>query len=145
MVRTCARALTNSDGITFVLREEKSCFYADEDAIAPLWKGKRFPLDQCIWGWVMLNGQIAVIADIYQDPRIPHEAYRPTFVRSLAMMPAPQEKPLAAIGAYWSLTHEASWQEQYTLQAIANATGIAMRNMPLYEALRQKNPVFSIG
>ena len=35
----------------------------------------------------MLNKQHVVIPDSYLDDRIPHEAYRPTFVRSLAMMP----------------------------------------------------------
>ena len=134
-VRQRARALVNADGVTFVIRENMSCFYLDEDAISPLWKGKRFPLDSCISGWVILNGQIAVIPDIYADARIPHDAYRPTFVKSLAMVPVPQDKPVAAIGAYWSQPHEATWGEQYTLQAIANAAGVALQNKRLYEEL----------
>jgi GAF domain-containing protein len=138
VVRTSARSLTRADGMSFVLREDDHCFYAEEDAIAPLWKGKRFPMAQCVSGWVMLNRQIAVIPDIYADSRVPHEAYRPTFVKSLVMMPAPQEQPLAAIGAYWSAPHSASWHEQYTLQAIANATGVALKNLPLYERLREQ-------
>ena len=48
IVRTAARDLNGADGATFVLREGEKCFYFDEDAIAPLWKGKRFPLDACI-------------------------------------------------------------------------------------------------
>ncbi len=71
----------------------KRCYYLDEDANAPLWKGSRFPLDSCISGWVILRGQIAVIPDIYSDARIPHAAYRPTFVKSLAMVPVPQKNP----------------------------------------------------
>ncbi len=50
----------------------------------------------------MLNRQIAVIPDIYLDPRIPHEAYRPTFVKSLVMVPVREADPIAAIGAYWA-------------------------------------------
>jgi hypothetical protein len=42
-VRTTARRLTGADGATFVLRDNDHCFYAEEDAIAPLWKGQRFP------------------------------------------------------------------------------------------------------
>jgi hypothetical protein len=38
-----ARELTGSDGATFVLRDGSNCFYAEENAIGPLWKGKRFP------------------------------------------------------------------------------------------------------
>ncbi len=137
VMRASARRLVVSDGVTLVLREGEQCHYFDEDAIAPLWKGSRFPLAACISGWVMLHAQIALIPDIYSDPRIPHDAYRPTFVRSLAMVPVPQEKPVAAIGVYWADRHEASWNEQYTLQTLANAAGVALTNMRLYEELGQ--------
>src|SRR5689334_17164898 len=70
IVRKAARKITESDGATFVLRDGNQCFYADEDAIAPLWKGKRFPMNICISGWVMENRQPVVIEDIYTDPRI---------------------------------------------------------------------------
>ena len=135
-MRLSARQLVVADGVTFVLRDGDQCHYFDEDAIAPLWKGSRFPLHACISGWVMLHAQIALIPDIYADPRIPHEAYRPTFVRSLAMVPVPQGRPVAAIGAYWADRHEASWSEQYTLQTLANAAGVALTNLALYEGLR---------
>ena len=46
VVRVAARRLTGADGATFVLRDGDSCYYADEDAISPLWKGQRFPIDQ---------------------------------------------------------------------------------------------------
>jgi two-component system CheB/CheR fusion protein len=36
------------------------------------------------------------------DPRIPLDAYRPTFVRSLLVVPVGGPEPVAAIGAYWS-------------------------------------------
>ncbi|MEG3990512.1 GAF domain-containing protein, partial [Microcoleus sp. S28C3] len=87
IVRVAARQLTGADGATFVLRDKDQCFYADEDAIAPLWKGLRFPMSICISGWTMLNRQPTVIPDIYEDARIPHAAYQPTFVKSLAMVP----------------------------------------------------------
>jgi GAF domain-containing protein len=137
VMRASARRLVVADGVTLVLRDGERCHYFEEDAIAPLWKGSRFPLSSCISGWVMLHAQIALIPDIYSDPRIPHAAYRPTFVKSLAMVPAPQGKPVAAIGAYWAERHEPSWQEQYTLQMLANAAGIALTNMRLYEEMGQ--------
>ena len=138
-VRLHARALVKADGVSLVIREDQNCFYLDEDAIAPLWKGSRFPLSACISGWVMLHGQIAVIPDIYSDERVPHAAYRPTFVKSLAMVPVPQDNPVAAIGAYWSQRHEATWGEQYALQAIANAAGLAFQNMRLYAELKRSS------
>ena len=61
IVREAARRLTRADGVTFVLREGELCSYVDEDAIAPLWKGRRFPIASCISGWVMLNRQPAEI------------------------------------------------------------------------------------
>jgi GAF domain-containing protein len=140
-VRLRARALVKADGVTFVLREHNTCYYLDEDAIAPLWKGNRFPLSSCISGWVIQHGQIAVIPDIYLDARIPHAAYRPTFVKSLAMVPVPQDRPVGAIGAYWSRVHEASWGEQYVLQALANAAGVALQNMRLYAELKQASEI----
>jgi hypothetical protein len=64
VVRRAARRLTGADGATFILREGDFCFYADEDAIAPLWKGSRFPMEDCVSGWAMLNRRPIVIDDI---------------------------------------------------------------------------------
>ena len=131
IVRSSARELTQADGVSFVLKEDGNCYYVDEEAIAPLWKGSRFPLQSCISGWSMLNRQIAVIPDIYLDSRIPHEAYRPIFVKSLVMVPVRQADPIAAIGAYWANSHAATPEEQQVLQAIANAAALALRNIEL--------------
>src|SRR4029079_14724328 len=57
IVRRAAREFTGAAGATFVLRDENRCYYADEDAISPLWKAQRFPLNVCISGWAMLNRQ----------------------------------------------------------------------------------------
>jgi len=38
-----------------VLAQDGYRFYADEDAIGPLWKGQRFPMDHCISGWAMVH------------------------------------------------------------------------------------------
>jgi GAF domain-containing protein len=116
-----ARALTGADGATFVLRDRLECYYAGEDAIAPLWKGRRFPLSACIAGWVMLHRRAVAIADIYADPRITAGTYRPTFVVSLAMVPVRGADPLAAIGAYWGTRHRAGKAELATLATLADA------------------------
>ena len=129
IICTAARRLTRADGITFVLKEGDHCFYADEDAIAPLWKGRRFPIDGCVSGWVMLHRQTVAIADIYADSRVPHDAYRPTFVRSLVMVPVPVEDPIAAIGAYWAEEHVASVEEIALLEALARAAALALLNV----------------
>jgi putative two-component system response regulator len=134
-VRGCARQIVQADGVSFILRDNGMCFYADEDAISPLWKGQRFPMEQCISGWAMLNREIAVIEDIYADDRIPHAAYRPTFVRSLVMVPVRQEDPVAAIGAYWAHHRRPTDDEVNTLLRIAHSAAVAMTNVALYNSL----------
>jgi two-component system CheB/CheR fusion protein len=102
VVRDAARDIFRSDGVTFVLREGEYCYYAEEDAIGPLWKGQRFKMTACISGWVMGRAQTVAIEDVFTDPRIPHDVYRHTFVKSLIMTPAGENSPAAAIGAYWA-------------------------------------------
>jgi signal transduction histidine kinase len=138
IVRTAARELTAADGATFVLRDEGQCFYADEDAIGPLWKGQRFPLTACISGWTMLNKRSAVVPDIYRDARVPADAYRPTFVKSLVMVPIRAESPIGAIGTYWAAHHDAADDEVELLQALANSTALALENAQLYADLERR-------
>ena len=143
VVRTAARALTGAKGATFVLRDGEYCFYADEDAIAPLWKGQRFPMTNCISGWAMLNDATAVVPDIEADERIPLAAYRPTFVRSLVMVPVGRPSPVAAIGAYWSVPRTPATGEVARLQALATAAGSAIARIGLADA--PWAPSFGLG
>jgi signal transduction histidine kinase len=138
IVRTAARELTGADGATFVLRDNGRCYYADEDAIGPLWKGLRFPMTSCISGWAMLHREPVVIEDIYADSRIPHDAYRPTFVKSLAMMPIRMIDPIGAIGAYWATTNKPTDEQLRLLQALADSTSIAVANVELLQTLERR-------
>lgn len=138
IVRSAARELTGADGATLVLRDGNQCFYAEESAISPLWKGQRFPVDSCISGWVMLNRQPAVIDDVYADPRIPVEAYRPTFVRSLAMVPIRLKDPIGAIGNYWARRCRPRPQQVRILQALADTTAVAVENVRAYTELERR-------
>jgi signal transduction histidine kinase/ActR/RegA family two-component response regulator len=131
IVRRSARALTRADGVSLMLHEQGMCHYVDEDGIAPSWKNRRFPLDECICGWAMLHRQTVVVSDVQADSRIPHEAYSPSFVKSLLIVPMLDEKPLGAIGAYWAREHVASGTEQQVLRALANAAALALRNVQL--------------
>lgn len=128
VVRTAARRVAGSDGATFVLREGDRCFYADEDAIAPLWKGQRFPVGDCISGWAMSRGLAAVVADTEIDERIPIEAYRPTFVRSLVMVPV-GNPAMAAIGAYWRTVGPPPQEALKGLEALAVAVAAALESV----------------
>lgn len=134
-IRQVARRLVGSDGIAVVLREDDVSHYVEEDAVGPLWKGRRFPLTACISGWAMLNRQAAIICDIFADDRIPHDVYRGTFVRSLAMVPIRERDPIGAIGAYWSSTYEPTTDEIETLRALARASAGAIERLRLIDAL----------
>lgn len=138
IVRSAARQLTGSDGATFVLRDNDKSYYADEDAIGPLWKGKRFPLHTCISGWAMLNKQAVAIEDVYQDNRIPHDAYRPTFVKSLVIVPIRTTEPIGAIGNYWAEEHLATEDEMKLLQSLADITSVTIENITIYNELEQR-------
>lgn len=139
IVRVAARKLTGADGATFVLKDNGFCYYVDEDAISPLWKGQRFPMSLCISGWTMVNKASAVIEDIYNDNRIPVEAYRPTFVKSLLMVPIRSLDPIGAIGNYWAHKHAPTQEEIELLQSLANITSVSMENVQAYQELTTQN------
>jgi signal transduction histidine kinase/ActR/RegA family two-component response regulator len=135
VVRHAARRLANADGATFVLSEGDHVYYAGEDSKAPLWQGRRFKATECISGWSIAHRERVVIEDIYADPRVPVDAYRPTYVKSLAMVPVNRQAPIAAIGVYWEKQRVPSERELEMLQALADATATAVANTELYRGL----------
>jgi two-component sensor histidine kinase len=98
----------------------------------------RFPAASCISGWAMMNRQAAVIPDIFLDPRIPHDAYRPTYVRSLVMTPVGEDPAFAAIGAYWDHVRQPTGEEVSVLAALARSTATAFKNVQLYDTLTRE-------
>ena len=138
IVRAAAREMVDADGATFVLRDGDLCHYVDEDAIGPLWKGQRFPMSACISGWTMMHRSPAAVPDVYGDPRIPADAYRPTFVKSMVMVPIREADPIGAIGSYWATPQEARPETIELLQALANTTAVALENVQVYEALEER-------
>jgi GAF domain-containing protein len=130
-----ARSLMHADGVTFVLRDGDLCSYAEEDAVSPLWKGRRFPMSACISGWCMTEEKPAVIPDIYVDPRIPKDAYRSTFVRSLAMVPVRHDQAaIAAMGAYWASSRQVTPEELELLETVANSAALAIAFVEVQQA-----------
>ncbi|RWX75809.1 HD domain-containing protein [Neorhizobium lilium] len=134
-VRQSARDLIGADGISFVLKDNDCCYYADEDAIGPLWKGQRFPIQSCLSGFAMLQGKVVVINDIFRDGRFPIDAYANTFVKSLVIVPVRQDDPVGAIGAYWSKLDGPSPESIERLERIANTAAVAMTNVALIKSL----------
>ena len=135
LIRTSARRLIGCDGIAMVIRDGDFCHYVEEDAVGPLWKGRKFAMTDCISGWAMLHKQTAVIPDIAGDERIPVHLYRDTFVQSLVMAPVGIEHPIAALGAYWGEVYQPSDDEIETVETLARATATALENARLVSAL----------
>ncbi|HEY9689831.1 MAG TPA: diguanylate cyclase [Coleofasciculaceae cyanobacterium] len=138
IVKEAARAITGADGATFILRDRDCCYYADESAIAPLWKGKRFPLDSCLGGWSMNHREAVTIENVFGDERVPYAAYQPTFVKSLVMVPIRMLNPIGAIGSYWAQRHQPTDREVKLLQALADTTAVAMENVQVHDELEQR-------
>ncbi|MBU6234207.1 MAG: GAF domain-containing protein [Alphaproteobacteria bacterium] len=122
IVRKAARELTGADGATLILKDNGNCFYVEENAISPLWKGQRFPMSNCISGWVMMHKQTCFIEDVSADSRIPYDLYRPTFVKSLLMVPIMPASPIGAIGNYWATSRMPLAKEIKLLESLANIT-----------------------
>lgn len=74
----------------------------------------------------MLHAQTAVIEDVFADPRIPHDAYRPTFVKSLIMTPVGDGNAVAAIGAYWQTKRSFTEEEIARVKTMSLLIGKAL-------------------
>lgn len=128
-LRGTARHLLGSDGVALIMRDGDLCHYVGEDAVGPLWRGRKFPMAACISGWSMLKRQTVCIPDIEKDRRITQDLYADTFVRSLVMTPIGEDPPIGALGAYWQQEYAATPEEVDTLQALARATAVAIESI----------------
>lgn len=134
VVCRAVRELLGAAGATFVLGGENHVYYAEESAAERLWKGRRFPSTACISGWAIRHREATAVPDVYEDERVPAEAYRPTFVRSLAMAPLlAGDRALGAIGVYWAERHRASEREMFFLHVVADAAASALAQAELLD------------
>lgn len=95
-------------------------------------------MDICISGWVITNREAVVVPDIYADNRIPSDAYRPTFVKSLAMVPIRRSNPIGAVGTYWANHYIATDKEINTLQALADSSALALEKIRIKEEMENR-------
>lgn len=135
---TSARSLIGADGTTVVFRDGDKCFYVHEDAMAPLFAPGRFPIKACVSGWVMENAKPAIIDDVYTDARVPIEVYRPTFVKSMGMVPIRSSAPIGAVGFYWAQSHHMTPDELERAQALADSAAVALQNVNTLENLEER-------
>ena len=138
IVGRAARTLKGADGAAVILREGDSCFYADEDAIAPLWKGQRCRSGECLGGWVMEHGQAASVEDVRSDPRVSRPFYEKTFVRSLVIVPVGRPEAIGALVTCWAVPRRTGGEELRFLQALADTMAVAIENVQLYADLDRR-------
>jgi len=109
-------------GVSLALVDDDQIFHADEDRIAPVWAGQRYPLTECLTSWALLHDQPVLINDIELDERVPDGAYRSVEVRSMLAVPiSGPDGPVATIGAYWPVTWRPSPADLAWLQRLAEA------------------------
>lgn len=131
---SAGQKLLDAAGATFVLSEGEEVYYAEEVAEGRLWKGQRFPVTACISGWAIKNRTPAVVENVFEDSRVPQEAYVPTFVKSLVMMPLQRDgKVLGALGIYWNCHHKADEEELLVLNKLASAAARALAQADLFD------------
>lgn len=138
LVHRTARRITGADGAAFVLRDNDQCHYVDEDAIAPLFKGRKFPLGACITGWSMDRREPVSISDIDGDARIPHALYAGTFIRALAVVPIRRTDPIGAIAVYWAHPHQAPTEQIQLLQMLGDTTAVALENQQWISSMERR-------
>jgi hypothetical protein len=63
ILREHTRALGGADGVTLARREGDEVVFVAEDAIAPLWTGRRFPIADSISGLAMVEPDALALLD----------------------------------------------------------------------------------
>lgn len=129
VLRGSARAIAQADGITVVRRRGDRVAYVAEDAACTLWTGQDFPMQACISGIAMVENKPILIEDIYADDRVPHPAYRSTFVKSMAMFPIGSADPQMSMGAYWAKAGPIDPETVTLLASLARAASVAFERL----------------
>jgi hypothetical protein len=138
------RAIAQSDGVTVIRREGDEVSYIAEDAQTSLWAGKRFPIAKCISGLAIVEQRSILIPNIFADMRVPHAAYRPTFVRSMAMYPIGREQRGMAMGAYWKTTGDIDPLANSMLTSLAQMAGLTLNRLLAGAVAQPQQPVLQV-
>lgn len=140
LISDFARRVAESDGATFVLREDSETGHCvAESAETPRWTGRHFPLADSLTGRVILSGQAVTIADINNHPWVKPGTFDPDILTSLAIVPIRRTKPIGSICLYWrGHEHVPAPEELAILQALADLTSVAWENVRLLADLEDK-------
>jgi GAF domain-containing protein len=130
-LREEGRAIAGADGVAIVRREGDEVAYVGEDAIAPLWTGKRFAIRTCVSGMAILQREPVFVPDILADDRVPLNAYLSTFVRSMAVFPIGAGEPVAALGCYWAEARSIHADAARLIEMLTGAANTALERLAI--------------
>jgi two-component sensor histidine kinase len=91
--------------------------------------------------WALEARQTAVVPDIHRDERTRSHTNGHTFARSLVVVPVGRITAFAAVTFAWAQEHWPSASEVLLLEALARATGLALRQRPTQaESVANREP-----
>ncbi len=125
LVRQAAAALVGADGASFVLRDGDQ-FHSSEGPSSVPTQGAEYADYVC--AWTMLHREPLVVADTTKDPRFDPASFDSTLVRSVLAVPLRAHQPVGAICVHWEAAHAATPEDVRILQALADATSVAIEN-----------------
>ena len=132
VLRERTRAIAAADGVAVVRREGAEVVYVGEDAIAPLWTGRRFAIETCVSGLAILQRSPIVIPDIRADDRVPLNAYLATFVQSMALFPVGSGNPVAALGCYWAEVRTVGEDLLYLFASLTRSANASLERLAIH-------------
>jgi hypothetical protein len=140
ILRAHTRAIGCADGVAVVRRVGDEMVHIGEDAIAPLWTGRRFPIDQSISGLAMTERRPIYIPDIASDARVPREVEEASFVASMAMFPLGIGDPIAALGVYWAKDNPAEPDALALLDTLARSANSTFERLAIAREIADSRP-----
>lgn len=123
-LRASAREIAGADGIAIVRREGDEVVCLTENAVAPLWSGRRFPINTCVSRRPLIEGVPVVVHDLDHDVEVRERDNLPPFIKSIAVYPLGGAPLPMALGIHW---YAANAVERMALDRIARLAAAAGR------------------
>ena len=140
VLRAHARAIGCADGVTVVRRDGDEVIHVGEDAVAPLWTGRRFPIGLCVSGLAMTERRAIYIPDIRRDARVPPHVHATDFVASMAMFPLGIGKPVGALGIFWAQHNPAEPDALELLDTLVRSANSTFARLAVAQEIAASRP-----
>ncbi len=133
----CALILLDRDRkeFTFPVASQKDSGTVDAERLAEI----RFPADQGIAGWVVINDESALVKDTAEDPRFYGGVDYETQIRTESILCAPLRSASGSIGVIEVINPAPEFLEPASLrflEALGNEIAVAYEKAALYDQLR---------